>query len=137
MSSPRHKSFADEDTHYALERSDTPVNVDGFKLGEPTGVVICEACENAALNVDEIPHAKDCPQRFARSDWWYNTYSSEDITSPCDSPVSLYESGGLMLYSLPSYLIPDVSVIVSIVFFALLERDEKLKVAILPSDSPA
>lgn len=66
----RHKSFTDTDTHYRLIKSDTPPSVDGFRIGEPTGEVECEECGAVAENVDEIPHAKDCGQRFARSDWW-------------------------------------------------------------------
>lgn len=68
--SQRAKSFADPDTHFELVRSDTPVNVDGFKIGEPVGEVECECCGAVAVNVDEIPHAKDCPQRFVKSGWW-------------------------------------------------------------------
>lgn len=64
------KSFADPETHFRLERSKTPVSVDGFAKGEPTGDVTCEACGATAANIDEIPHAKDCPQRFVRSGWW-------------------------------------------------------------------
>lgn len=66
----QHKSFSDPDTEFALDRSDTPVSVDGFKIGEPTGLVVCEECDAEAHNVDEIPHAEDCSQRFTRSDWW-------------------------------------------------------------------
>lgn len=38
------RSFADPDTEFAIERSGTPVDVDGFKLGEPTGDVCCLRC---------------------------------------------------------------------------------------------
>lgn len=64
------KSFSSPETAFRLERSDTPVNVDGFKLGELTGVVECLACGEAHTNIDEIPHAEDCPQRWVRSEWW-------------------------------------------------------------------
>ena len=64
------KSFSDPDTEFRLIRSDTPVSVDGFKLGEPTGEVECLECEASHLNVDEIPHDEECPQRFVKSVWW-------------------------------------------------------------------
>jgi len=64
------KSFADPETHFHLVRSDTPRTVDGFKPGEPTGEVECAECGRVADNVDEIPHAPDCPQRWVRSRWW-------------------------------------------------------------------
>lgn len=64
------ESFSDPDTEFELLRSDTPVSVDGFKLGEPTGEVKCEACGASHLNIDEIPHDEDCPQRFVKSYWW-------------------------------------------------------------------
>ena len=70
------KSFADPDTHFELERSDTPADVDGFKLGEPTGTVRCSECGAAAHNIDEIPHRATCPQRWVRSRWWAEQFHS-------------------------------------------------------------
>jgi hypothetical protein len=64
------RSFADEDTHFEIVRSATPVDVDGYKLGEPTGEIRCSECGAAAGNVDEIPHAAECPQQRVRSRWW-------------------------------------------------------------------
>ena len=64
------QSFADPETHYHLVTSETPHTVDGVNLGEPTGEVRCCACGSVAENIDEIPHAPDCPQRWVRSDWW-------------------------------------------------------------------
>jgi hypothetical protein len=64
------KSFAAPDTHFHLIRSDTPRTVDGFKPGEPTGEIRCDECGRDAENIDEIPHAPDCPQRWVRSRWW-------------------------------------------------------------------
>jgi hypothetical protein len=66
----RHASFTDAETEFVLETSDSPVTVDGYALGEPTGEVRCRECGAVARNVDEIPHAKDCDQRFVRSGWW-------------------------------------------------------------------
>lgn len=48
------------DTHYRLERSGTAVDVDGFKLGEHTGHVICEACSRAAPTIEGIVHEDGC-----------------------------------------------------------------------------
>jgi len=64
------RPFADPDTEFKLERSQTPVDVDGFKLGEPTGRVSCVHCNATAHNVDEIPHSNECPQRFVHSQWY-------------------------------------------------------------------
>ena len=64
------RSFSDPSTEFHLERSDTPVNVDGFKLGELTGEVTCLECDKTGENIDEIPHAPQCEQRWVRSDWW-------------------------------------------------------------------
>lgn len=64
------QSFSDPRTHFRLERSDTPVTVDGFTLGELTGVVECLECGESHTNIDEIPHAPDCDQRWVRSEWW-------------------------------------------------------------------
>lgn len=64
------RSFSHPETEFELVTSDSPPTVDGFAIGEPTGEVRCEACGAAHLNVDEIPHASDCPQRWVRSRWW-------------------------------------------------------------------
>lgn len=64
------RSFADPDTHFRIVRSDTPVSVDGYALGEPTGEVSCAECQATAMNVDEIPHRHGCSQRFVHSQWY-------------------------------------------------------------------
>jgi hypothetical protein len=64
------KSFADPDTHFEIVESGTPVSVDGFALGEPTGEVRCAECGAVHDNVDEIPHDPTCSQRWVRSRWW-------------------------------------------------------------------
>lgn len=64
------RSPFDPDTKYVLEKSDTPVTVDGFAKGEPTGEITCAHCGRTAKNVDEIPHSKCCDQRWVRTDWW-------------------------------------------------------------------
>jgi len=70
MGSSQYRSFSDPDTEFELVRSDTPVSVDGYKIGEPTGEVECEECGARAKNVDEVPHEPHCSQRFTLSEWW-------------------------------------------------------------------
>lgn len=65
------------DTEFNLIRSETPVDVDGFKLGEPTGEIECRECGASDQNIDEIPHAEDCSQRFATTDYWRNQFLAE------------------------------------------------------------
>jgi hypothetical protein len=74
------RSFTDPDTEFELERSDTPVDVDGYKLGEPKQLK-CVACGAAVLltesptpGVDELQHEPACPQRFVKSRWWRNNF---------------------------------------------------------------
>lgn len=74
MSQP---SFADPETHFHLVTSDTPVTVDGYAMGEPTGEVECGECGRVADNVDEIPHLPTCSQRWVRSRWWSKQFHSE------------------------------------------------------------
>ena len=64
----------DPDTEYDVIRSETPVDDDGFKIGEPTGEVKCHECGAVAENIDELPHDPDCPQRFAKSDFWRDRF---------------------------------------------------------------
>lgn len=64
------KSFTDPDTEFKIIRSKTPVDVDGFKLGEPTGEIECCACGRSADVVEEIPHTPECSQRFVISRFW-------------------------------------------------------------------
>lgn len=66
----------DSETEYRIERSETPVTEDGYKIGEPKWL-ICETCtahvlltEEPSAGVDELDHDLDCPQRWVRSEWW-------------------------------------------------------------------
>jgi len=72
------RSFTDPDTEFRLGRSDTPVTEDGYKLGELTGEVICEACEQSAGNIDAINHLPDCPQSDVVSKYWRETHPKSD-----------------------------------------------------------
>jgi hypothetical protein len=64
------RSFSDPDTEFILEKSDTPVDVDGFKLGEPTGEVSCAECGQSAGAPEYIPHLPECPQADVRSRYY-------------------------------------------------------------------
>ncbi|QLH81004.1 hypothetical protein [Halosimplex pelagicum] len=66
----RTRSFSDPDTLFELVRSDTPVWDDGFKMGEPTGEVVCEGCGASAAAPEYINHDKDCSQRDVTSEWY-------------------------------------------------------------------
>lgn len=71
------RSFTDPDTLFRIIRSDTPVWVDGFKIGEPTGEIECRECGAAHENIDDIPHEEDCSQRFVHSEWYADTMLNE------------------------------------------------------------
>lgn len=73
-------SFSDPDTHFSIERSDTPVDVDGYKIGEPM-YLVCDYCGARVLltreptpGVDEINHdmvdGERCPQWNVRGRDW-------------------------------------------------------------------
>jgi hypothetical protein len=71
-----HPTPWEPDTEYRIETSETPVDVDGYKIGEPKRLV-CEACgasvlltEEPSRGIDELGHAPCCPQRYARSEFW-------------------------------------------------------------------
>jgi len=77
------RSFADPDTEFELLRSDTPVDVDGYKLGEPKKLQ-CPECGASVLltpepspGVDELQHHPQCPQRWVRSEWWESQFADE------------------------------------------------------------
>lgn len=57
------------ETEYSLLRSKTPVDVDGYKMGEPTGEVQCHECDAVAENIDELPHDQEYSQRYVKSDF--------------------------------------------------------------------
>jgi len=68
------RSFAAPDTEFTLVRSDTPVDVDGYKLGEPTGEVQCAECQRTAAAPEYISHLPDCPQSDVTSRWYADTH---------------------------------------------------------------
>lgn len=70
------QTFADPSTHFEIVPSTTPVDVDGYKLGEPK-LLRCTECgadvlltEEPTPGIDELGHEKFCPQRWVRSRWW-------------------------------------------------------------------
>ena len=63
VSCQKYRSFADADTEFVLIKSETPVSVDGFKLGEPTGEVQCAACGKVAAAPAYIPHEPESRTR--------------------------------------------------------------------------
>ena len=73
----------DAETHYKIIDSDSPVNVDGYKLGEPKRLV-CEECgarveltAEPSAGVDDLPHSPACSQRFARSEYWRQRFQAD------------------------------------------------------------
>jgi len=53
-----HPAWTREDTNYRVVRSGTPVNEDGFKLGSPTGEIVCEECGRMAMDIENINHGR-------------------------------------------------------------------------------
>jgi hypothetical protein len=64
------RSFADPDTHFEIVREEQELDRGGLTAVRPTGEVRCVACGEVAENVDDFPHAQDCPQRFVHSSWY-------------------------------------------------------------------
>jgi len=67
----------DPETEYYIRRSQTPRWKDGYKVGEPMflGCAECGAevliTEEPSPGIDDgIPHDPDCPQRFAKTEWY-------------------------------------------------------------------
>lgn len=76
----KYRSFTRSDTNFTLVRSETPIDVDGFKLGEMTGLVQCDECEQTGQNVDEIPHRDGCSQSDVHSWYWLVVHGFIDAT---------------------------------------------------------
>ena len=61
----KHPKWTQKGTEFKLPRSPVPVDVDGFKKGEPFGLVVCVECDEAAYDIDDIDHAlvdgEPCP----------------------------------------------------------------------------
>jgi hypothetical protein len=56
--SGRHPKWTRGDTKYRLPTSGTSIDVDGYKLGEPFGLIVCEECGRAAMDIDEVDHGR-------------------------------------------------------------------------------
>lgn len=76
----RFRSFSDPDTHFALIRSKTSIDVDGFRRGEPTGEVECEECGHSASAPEYIAHGRvdgeQCPQSNVTSEYYEELHST-------------------------------------------------------------
>lgn len=77
------RSFSDESTHFEIVRSETPLDVDGYKIGEPK-YLRCTECGAQELltpdpspGVDELQHEPDCPQRYVKSRWWARNFQTD------------------------------------------------------------
>jgi hypothetical protein len=68
------RSFAEPSTEFELVRSDTPVDVDGYKMGEPTGEVRCAECGRISAAPEYIPHLPTCSQGDVTSRWYDQTH---------------------------------------------------------------
>jgi uncharacterized Zn finger protein len=53
-----------------LLRDEQSVGTGGLTAPRPTGKVQCRECGAVHTNIDDIPHAKRCSQRFVRSRWY-------------------------------------------------------------------
>lgn len=65
------RSFADPETHFRINQSESPVTVDGYAKGEPKSLE-CDECGAEVLidgpdghqtPIDNLPHDRECPQR--------------------------------------------------------------------------
>jgi hypothetical protein len=63
-------SFADPRTKFRLVRG--AEGRTGGQINEPTGEIVCAACGGRHVNIDDIPHDADCPQRFVHSRFYVN-----------------------------------------------------------------
>lgn len=74
----------DPETEYELVRSDSPIHVDGYAEGS-FKKLRCAECgaevlltEDPSAGVDDLAHARDCSQRWAKSDWYRERLASGD-----------------------------------------------------------
>lgn len=77
------KNVYDPSTEFEISRSETPVSKDGYKIGEPK-YLECAHCtarvlltEEPSPGIDELPHDKTCPQRWARTPWWRDHFLTD------------------------------------------------------------
>ena len=71
------RSFAAPDTHYHLLRYSTTWPGTDVVNGRPSGHIVCLACGESSLNVDEINHPVTCPQHDVHSRWYWETHADE------------------------------------------------------------
>jgi hypothetical protein len=77
------KDVFDPSTEFEIERSQTPVSEDGYKIGEPK-YLECTHCtarvlltEEPSPGIDELPHDPYCDQRFAKTTWWQDNFAPD------------------------------------------------------------
>lgn len=76
----RFRSFADPDTEFEIVRSETPLDVDGFKIHEPTGEIRCEECGEQALRPEDIHEENsECKQADVTSRYERLCSSGRDL----------------------------------------------------------
>lgn len=63
-------SFANPDTIFEIVIEEVSVGRGGLTAERPTGEIRCVECGRVAENIDDFPHAQDCPQRFVHSKWY-------------------------------------------------------------------
>ncbi|NHN40519.1 hypothetical protein G9C85_02555 [Halorubellus sp. JP-L1] len=66
----RELSFAHPNTEFYLPSYPRTYSSAGIHNGEPTGEVVCVACWESHMNVDEIEHESTCPQRHVHSRYY-------------------------------------------------------------------
>lgn len=84
------QSFSDSETEFVLVESETPPSVDGYAIGEPKRIVCADCGHGITVDgppaeggdhdqaIEEIPHARDCPQRDVFSEWFVETFVAGD-----------------------------------------------------------
>lgn len=81
--SERRLSPFDPETEYGIEESETPPSVDGYARGEPK-FLVCEGhpqcnarvqlTEEPSPGIDDLGHHPECPNRFAKTDFWRSQF---------------------------------------------------------------
>lgn len=66
----RFPRWMDRDSEFVLVDSGTPLDVDGHKLDEPVGEVLCLGCYRAAPSIEEIVHAEGCDNAEREARRW-------------------------------------------------------------------
>lgn len=76
------RSFADPDTEFHIEPSDSPVSVDGVALGAPKYLECAHCSAQIRIDgpnghqaaIDDLPHDHDCDQRDVVSRYYIRKF---------------------------------------------------------------